>query len=115
MKKFENYCAALKNLEDIYRYHEPYENVILTGLVGLYDICFEQAWKAMKEVLEYNGVSEGKTGSQAGMIQEEEMWLEALQTRNNVAHAYNYDIAMAVGTAIDIVKKGKRMLPPVVL
>lgn len=102
MKKFENYCHALENLKDIYKYEEPYENVIMTGLVGLYEICFEQSWKAMKEILELNGVSESQTGSprqilkaayQAAMIKDEDVWLDALRSRNNVAHAYNRIIA----------------------
>ena len=46
MKKYENFCKALENLQDIYQYDEPYNNVILSGLVALYEICFEQAWKA---------------------------------------------------------------------
>lgn len=45
MKKYDNFCSALSNLEDIYHYDEPYDNVVLTGLVALYEICFEQAWK----------------------------------------------------------------------
>lgn len=49
MKKYENFCLALKNLKDIYEYEEPYNNVTLTGLVSLYGICFEQSWKMMKE------------------------------------------------------------------
>lgn len=110
MKKYENFCSALNNLAEIYDYTEPYNNVILTGLVGLYEICFEQSWKAMKEILSYNGVSESQTGSprqilksayQVGMIRDEELWLGALQTRNNVAHAYNQEIAL------DIVKLTK--------
>ena len=52
MKKYENFCNAYRNLKDIYSYEEPYINVELTGLVGLYEICFEQAWKMMKEILE---------------------------------------------------------------
>ena len=55
MKKFDNFCLALENLNDVYNYDEPYENVVLTGLVALYEICFEQSWKAMKEILEYIG------------------------------------------------------------
>ena len=43
MKKFENYCRALENLKEIFEYEEPYGNVVLTGLVGLYEICFEQS------------------------------------------------------------------------
>jgi nucleotidyltransferase substrate binding protein (TIGR01987 family) len=105
MKKFENFSAALLNLKDMYEYDEPYSNVTLTGLVGLYEICFEQAWKAIKEILEYNGYSESATGSpktilktayQAGMIKDEDLWLRALQERNNVAHSYNQNIALGI-------------------
>lgn len=105
MKKYENFVSAFKNLKDIYDYDEPYGNVELTGLVGLFEVCFEQSWKAMKEILEANGFSEGKTGSlrqilktaySAGMIEEEELWLEALVSRNNVAHAYNKEIALEI-------------------
>ena len=110
MKKFDNFCSALANLKDIFEYEEPYNNVVLTGLVALYEICFEQSWKAMKEILEQNGVSEAQTGSprqilktayQTGLVKDEQLWLNALVTRNNVAHAYNQAIAL------DIVRKTK--------
>ena len=52
MKKYENFCASLKNMKEIYDYDEPYNTVVLTGLVGLYEICFEQSWKMMKEILD---------------------------------------------------------------
>ena len=105
MKKYENFKAALNNLKDIYDYEEPYSNVETAGIVGLYGICFEQAWKAMKEMLENNGYVEGVTGSpktilktafSAGMITDEALWLDTLVSRNNVAHAYNQDIAMDI-------------------
>lgn len=64
MKKFDNFCLALENLNDVYNYDEPYENVVLTGLVALYEICFEQSWKAMKEILEYSGFEESATAPQ---------------------------------------------------
>lgn len=77
MKKFENFCCALENLKEIYNYAEPYDNVVLTGLVGLYEICFEQSWKMVKKVLEEHGFVQNATGSprmtletayEAGMI-----------------------------------------------
>ncbi len=110
MKKYENFKSALANLKDIYSYQEPFGNVEITGMVGLFEICFEQAWKAMKEVLENYGYAESATGSprmilktayKAGMISDEELWLSALASRNNVAHAYNKVIAM------DIINKAK--------
>ena len=66
MRKFENFCKALENLKDIFNYEEPYGNVEMTGMVGLFEICFEQAWKAMKEILEAAGYSEILSGSQDG-------------------------------------------------
>ena len=110
MKKYENFCKAQENLQDIYQYDEPYNNVILSGLVALYEICFEQAWKAMKEVMVSEGVREAETGSpkmiiksayEFGIITDEDAWLAALVSRNNVAHSYNQAIAL------DIVRETK--------
>ena len=105
MKKYENFCAALTNLRAVFDYEEPYNNVVLTGMVALYEICFEQSWKAVKEILENNGVAAGQSGSprqilkaayQAGMIKDEQLWLIALVARNNVSHAYNQAIALEI-------------------
>ena len=43
MKKFDNFKSALNNLKDIFTYDGPYGNVEIAGIVGLYEICFEQA------------------------------------------------------------------------
>ena len=105
MKKYENFCYSLKNMKEIYNYTEPYDIVILTGTVRLYKICFEQSWKMMKEILELHGFEEGATGSpkiilktafKAGMIKDEELWLQGLQARNNVTHSYNQNIALGI-------------------
>lgn len=105
MRKFENFCKALENLKDIFHYEAPYGNVEMTGMVGLFEVCFEQAWKAMKEILEGAGYSESQTGSPrqilktafaAGLITEEELWLEALASRNNASHAYNQNVALQI-------------------
>ena len=105
MKKYENFCSALDNLKEIYKYNEPYDTVVLTGLVGLYEICFEQSWKMMKEILSVHGYEESATGSpklilktayKAGMIEDEDLWIKALVARNNVTHAYNRDIALDI-------------------
>ena len=59
----------------------------------------------MKEILEIHGFAEGATSSpkmilrtayKAGMIKDEELWLSALQERNNVTHSYNQNIALSI-------------------
>lgn len=105
MKKFDNFCKSLKNLNDIHNYNPPYDNVILSGLVALYEICFEQSWKAMKEILEQDGLESVATGSprqilklayKTGMIEDQDLWLSALASRNNASHAYNQAVALDI-------------------
>lgn len=105
MKKTDNFFKALENLQQVFDYNEPYENIVLTGLVSYYSICFEQSWKAMKEILEKYGYDESATGSpkmilktayKAGMIKDENLWIEALIERNNVAHSYNEKVALGI-------------------
>lgn len=62
MKKWDNFQASLKNLCAIYDEEPPYDVVTLTGMVALFQICFEQSWKAMKEVLEEQGYTEFALG-----------------------------------------------------
>lgn len=105
MKKYENFQRALENLKKIESVKPPYDTITLTGMVALFEICFEQSWKAMKELLEYSGYSEARMGSprsilklayQAGMIDDEAIWLQALQDRNDVTHSYNENIALRI-------------------
>lgn len=60
MKKYDNFCRALENLKKIQHVEPPYDTITQTGMVALFEICFEQAWKAMKELLEQSGYSEAR-------------------------------------------------------
>lgn len=55
--------------------------------------------------MQYHGFEEGATGSpkmilktayEAGMIKDENLWLQALRERNNVTHSYNQKIALEI-------------------
>lgn len=105
MKKFENFCKALNNLQIIRDAEEPYDILTMTGGVALFEICFEQAWKAMKDILTDQGYSVAQTGSpkqilklaySAGMVQDEEKWLAMLASRNEVSHSYIDEIALGL-------------------
>ena len=52
MKEYERFCKSLNTMKEIDDYQEPYDNVILTGIVCIYRSTFEQSWKMMKEILE---------------------------------------------------------------
>jgi nucleotidyltransferase substrate binding protein (TIGR01987 family) len=111
MKKFGNFCRAIDNLKIINKYDLPLDmtnensNLIVAGLINLYNICFELSWKVLKEQLLWNGYDEGKVGSPriilktaytAGMISDESLWLNALRDRNDVMHLYSEDVALSI-------------------
>lgn len=105
MKKYENFCRALINLKEIETKSPPYDTITTAGMVALFEICFEQSWKAIKETLERHGFGDKKIGSPkiiikqafaAGMIDDEDLWLEMLTARNDVAHSYNEEVALEI-------------------
>jgi len=102
MEKFDIFCKTLENLKIIEDYSEPYDAVTEAGLIGLYSICFEQAWKAMKAILEKYGYDHigtsspnmvVKTAYQSGIIKDVDGWLSALEARNNVSRSYDKNVA----------------------
>ncbi len=104
-KKVNNFFRALNNLKEIVGKESPYDPITEAGMVSLFEICFEQSWKAMKERLEYHGYGERKLGSpnsviklayQAGMIDDEVCWHDALKAKNNVVHSYSDEIALQI-------------------
>ncbi len=40
MKKVDNFKRSFENIKEIYDYEEPYTNILLTGAVALFEICF---------------------------------------------------------------------------
>ena len=103
MSKYDNFCKSLSNLEEGSKLEEPYSIVEQVGIVGLFEICFEQSWKLMKELLENHGRYQGKIGSprliikiayECGMISDCDGWLQLLETRNILAHTYSEEQAL---------------------
>ena len=110
MKKYDNFCKALSNLKIGAELEPPYSIVDITGIVGLFGICFELSWKLMKEKLEEDGRADAKTGSprsiikiayQCGLVDDEEAWLGLLETRNILSHTYDDEEALRT---IDLIK-----------
>lgn len=104
-KKVNNFFRALNKLKEIRGKKPPFDPITEAGMVSLFEICFEQSWKAMKERLEYHGYGERKLGSpnaiiklayQAEMIDDEHLWSEALKARNDVVHSYSDEIALQI-------------------
>lgn len=77
--------------------------LFLSGCVNTFCLTFELSWKAMKYVLESEGVDKGRTGSPKlilmaaltrGLIEDENAWLRMLRLRNDESHHYNQECAI---------------------
>ena len=97
MKKFDNYR---KNLDVLRRSDQQDLNneFIISGIIDKFSIQFELGWKVLKELLTYEGIDAAKTGSPREIIKqayqyypciEEDVWLDMLSQRNNMAHIYD--------------------------
>jgi len=95
-QRFASFSKALNNLsEGVTQKH--YNQLEQTGLIQMFNIAFELAWKTLKDLL----INEGflinspretiKQAFQAGYIVNGEMWLDALEKRNMMVHIYDED------------------------
>ncbi|MCH3954173.1 MAG: nucleotidyltransferase substrate binding protein [Eubacterium sp.] len=98
MKKIDNFKRCLDVLSGADFKMAVNDEIYRTGVVGQFNLTFELAWKALKAVLEENGVVEAETGSardifklaaKTGMIADSSVWLLMLKKRNLSVHLYN--------------------------
>lgn len=88
MKKIENFCRSLNVLNSADYKMAKNNEIYRTGVIGQFNLTFELAWKALKAVLEADGVSAAETGSPrdtlklaaaTGLIENQPVWLLMLK------------------------------------
>lgn len=102
MRKIDNFRRCLKVLEKGDFQNAEDDEIYRMGMIGQFQLTFELAWKALKFVLEQDGVGEAETGSardilklavRTGFLQDENVWLLMLKKRNQSTHIYNEEDA----------------------
>ena len=77
------------------------------GVIQGFEYTHELAWNLLKDYLEYQGIV-GLIGSRdstreafkRGLINDGEIWMEMIKSRNLSSHAYDREIAEQIFTAI---------------
>jgi len=93
-QRFENFKKAFLLLEEALKIENP-SIVEKAGIIQFFEISFELAWKLMKDYLEFEGYNVKspreaiKTAFSIELIDNGDMWLEALGDRNLTVHTYN--------------------------
>lgn len=101
-ERLGNYKKALDRLSEILQI-EPDNAYIYDATIQRFEFTYELAWKLMKAVLEYKGLSDVRTprdtfkeAFQAGMINDGEGWIQMLTDRNITSHTYNEEDALEI-------------------
>ena len=78
------------------------------GLIQAFEFTHELAWNVMKDWFEYQGngdISGSRDASREafrmGLIQDGEVWMEMIKSRNQSSHTYNLETALEIEDAID--------------
>lgn len=77
------------------------------GLIQSFEFTHELAWNAMKDFLESRGVRNlfgskdtSRSAFKQGLIDNGEVWMEMIKSRNLTTHTYNQDVASEIARAI---------------
>ena len=93
-QRFINFEKSYKLLERTLEIDSPSE-AEKGGIIQFYEVCFELSWKIIKDYLESEGYivkspkESIKQAFQNEIIDNGEIWIEALQDRNLTSHTYD--------------------------
>lgn len=108
MKKLDHYRANLEVLSTAGQ--QDLENeFVIGGIIDKFMIQFELGWKVLKELLQYEGRSEARSGSPREILKiafqvydfvDEDIWLDMLKDRNSMGHMYDGNAAQRLSLTI---------------
>jgi len=94
-QRFENLLRAFAQLESAVKQVETANDLEKEGLIQRFEYTFELAWKTAKDYLESKSIDVKfssdiiKEAFKYEMIEDGELWMKMLESRNKLAHTYN--------------------------
>ncbi|NLM44502.1 MAG: nucleotidyltransferase [Clostridiales bacterium] len=109
-KKLQNFKNACDRLDEGIKRYDEKDDMYRDGLIQRFEFTFELAWKTLKSIFEDEGLmglNSPKTvlreAYAAGLIVDEELWLNMLNDRNSTVHIY--DEKMSIEICNNIINK----------
>lgn len=95
----ENFNSFFSIFSDAVTAYKKNSTDILThmALIQSFEVCFELAWKVLKDYLDFNGIKVYlpkeviKEAFASEIIQNGQLWIDMLKARNSTSHEYNFD------------------------
>ena len=101
--KFANFRSAYARLSEGIAQLDENNDLAADGVIQRFEFTFELSWKTLKAVFEdegLTGLNSPKTvlreAFAAGLISDEELWLDMLNDRNNTVHMYSEQLAKEI-------------------
>ncbi|MCI5218041.1 MAG: nucleotidyltransferase [Candidatus Electrothrix sp. LOE2] len=105
-QRFSNYRKALRQLQKFIDKGELSE-LEEQGLIKSFEYTYELAWNTLKDFLEFKGQSDIygsrdaiRKAFQLGIIEDGEIWMDMIQSRNRTSHTYNEETAKEISTTV---------------
>jgi len=98
-QRFSNFNKAMNHLENALQIEQP-DLVQKAGIIQLFEMSFELAWKLLKDFLEEQGFQDVKSlraalkkAFEIGLIEHGHEWMQFLEDRNLTSHTYDEEKA----------------------
>jgi nucleotidyltransferase substrate binding protein (TIGR01987 family) len=104
-QRFENFEKSFHLLQDAIA-HQKMSELERGGLIQFFEVTFELAWKCLGDYLENEGFTIAspkqilRQAFQSGLIEDGELWLQALEDRNRTTHTYDEEKSKAIEQVI---------------
>lgn len=109
IQRFNHFNKALGQLEEAVELAQRRDLSKLEeqGLIQAFELTHELAWNTVKDFLESRGIlnlygSKDSTRSafKKGLLENGEIWMDMIKSRNLTSHTYNESIAARIASAI---------------
>jgi nucleotidyltransferase substrate binding protein (TIGR01987 family) len=107
LQRLSNYNKVMNHLDVALKIQNP-DMVQKAGIIQLFEVGFELAWKMLKDYLEEQGFQEVNTPRSAlkkafesGLIENGHDWMELLADRKLTTHTYHEEKAAAMEVLIE--------------
>jgi len=101
-QRLEHFDQAMQPLADAMEQDE-YSDLERAGVIQLFEVAFEMAWKTLNDLLTYDGVIDAtgarttlRAAHEAGHLDDIDAWLQMLDARNRTTHAYDEATAQSL-------------------
>lgn len=105
-QRFSNFQEALAQLQKFIDKADLSE-LEQQGIIKAFEYTYELAWTTLKNYLEYQGENQLfgsrdciRKAFQVGLIDNGDIWMDMLKSRNKTSHAYNQETADEISRAI---------------